>query len=190
MWFVSRCKEDHYLIPIKQIFVSRLFLCAVINQVNRSFRIESEAARLKSYLEKKKRIILDMWYFYNSFLTLPNNMDCLSSFHSVYCLFRHEMQHFVHNLEGYLSNQILNVSWSEFQERLLNVCSSLWVFWNGFPPQEWVECIERNLITCVWTFYHSSSDHACFDHLSRETCAKRSVVAKAFWPSIVVARTP
>ena len=36
-------------------------------------------------------------------------------------LFRHEMQHFVHNLEGYLSNQILNVTWSEFQEGLLNV---------------------------------------------------------------------
>ena len=34
---------------------------------------------------------------------------------------RHEMQHFVHNLEGYLSNQILNVTWSEFQEGLLNV---------------------------------------------------------------------
>ncbi|PFX29663.1 Gamma-tubulin complex component 6 [Stylophora pistillata] len=38
-------------------------------------------------------------------------------------LFRHEMQHFVHNLEGYLSNQILNVTWSEFQEGLLNVRS-------------------------------------------------------------------
>ncbi|XP_015749218.1 PREDICTED: gamma-tubulin complex component 6-like [Acropora digitifera] len=36
-------------------------------------------------------------------------------------LFRHEMQHFVHNLEGYLSNQILNVTWSEFQEGLTNV---------------------------------------------------------------------
>ena len=65
MWFgvlASRCNEDHYLISIKQIFVSRIFLCAVINQVNRSFTIDSEAARLKSYLEKK-RIILDMWYF-------------------------------------------------------------------------------------------------------------------------------
>ena len=31
------------------------------------------------------------------------------------------MQHFVHNLEGYLSNQILNVTWSEFQEGLVNV---------------------------------------------------------------------
>ena len=125
-------------------------------------------------------------------LILPNNMECLSSFHSVYCLFRHEMQHFVHNLEGYLSNQILNVSWSEFQERLLNVCSSLWVFLEWISPQEWVECIERNLITCVWTFYHSLSDHACFNlnHLSREICAKRSVVVKAFWSSIVVARTP
>lgn len=38
-------------------------------------------------------------------------------------LFRHEMQHFVHNLESYLSNQILNVTWSEFQEGLLNVTS-------------------------------------------------------------------
>ncbi|XP_068759529.1 gamma-tubulin complex component 6-like isoform X2 [Montipora capricornis] len=38
-------------------------------------------------------------------------------------LFRHEMQHFVHNLEGYLSNQILNVTWSEFQEGLVNVSS-------------------------------------------------------------------
>ena len=59
MWFgvlASRCKEDHDLIPIKQIFVSRIFLCPVINQVNRSFRIESEAARLKSYLEKKKEL--------------------------------------------------------------------------------------------------------------------------------------
>ena len=31
------------------------------------------------------------------------------------------MQHFVHKLEGYLSNQIVNVTWSEFQEGLLNV---------------------------------------------------------------------
>ena len=50
----SRCKEDHYLISIKQIFVSRIFLCPVINQVNRSFRIEREAARVKSYVEKNE----------------------------------------------------------------------------------------------------------------------------------------
>ena len=31
------------------------------------------------------------------------------------------MHHFVRNLEEYLSNQILNVTWSEFQEGLLNV---------------------------------------------------------------------
>ena len=31
------------------------------------------------------------------------------------------MQHFRHNFEGYLSNQILNVPWSEFQEGVLNV---------------------------------------------------------------------
>ena len=34
---------------------------------------------------------------------------------------RHEMQYFVHKLEGYLSNQIVNVTWPEFQEGLLNV---------------------------------------------------------------------
>ena len=71
MWFgvlASRCNEDHYLISIKQIFVSRIFLCAVINQVNRSFTIDSEAARLKSYLEKKKnypRYVILLEFFFN-----------------------------------------------------------------------------------------------------------------------------
>ena len=39
-------------------------------------------------------------------------------------------------------------------------------------------------------FYPSYSDQACFDHLSRKTCAKHSVRAKAFGPLIVVVRTP
>ena len=28
-----------------------------------------------------------------------------------------------------------------------------------------MECTDRNLITRIWTFYHSQPDHACFDHL-------------------------
>ena len=55
---------------------------------------------------------------------------------------------------------------------------------------EWMERTERNLITRVWTFYHPLSEHACFDYLSRETYAKYSDAAKAFWHSIVVAHTP
>ncbi|EDO39038.1 predicted protein [Nematostella vectensis] len=35
-------------------------------------------------------------------------------------LYRHEMQHFVQNIEGYLSNQILTVTWVEFQHELAN----------------------------------------------------------------------
>ena len=35
-----------------------------------------------------------------------------------------------------------------------------------------MECTGHNLIMRIWTFYHSSSDHACFDHMSRETYAK------------------
>ena len=37
---------------------------------------------------------------------------------------------------------------------------------------------------------HLKSDHTCFDHLSHKPCPKHSIGAKAFWPSIVVARTP
>ena len=43
-----------------------------------------------------------------------------------------------------------------------------------------MECTERNLITRVSNFYSSLSDHACFDHLTRETYAKHSIGAKAF----------
>ena len=39
-------------------------------------------------------------------------------------------------------------------------------------------------------FLPSSSDHMCFDQLSRETNAKHSDGAKAFGPLIVVACTP
>ena len=50
-----------------------------------------------------------------------------------------------------------------------------------------MECTKRNLIMRVSTSYPSSSDHMCFDQLSRETNAKHSDGAKAFGPLIVVA---
>ena len=53
-----------------------------------------------------------------------------------------------------------------------------------------MECIERNLVTCVSTVYASESVHAYFDHLSVQTYSKHSVEAKVFGLSIVVARTP
>nr|XP_047122546.1 gamma-tubulin complex component 6-like isoform X2 [Hydra vulgaris] len=40
-------------------------------------------------------------------------------------LFRHEMQHFVNNLERYIVNQILHVSWREFQQDLRQKVHSL-----------------------------------------------------------------
>lgn len=33
-------------------------------------------------------------------------------------LFKHEMQHFVKVIQGYIANQILHVSWCEFRARL------------------------------------------------------------------------
>lgn len=33
-------------------------------------------------------------------------------------LYRHEMQHFVKVIQGYIANQILQVSWSEFTQKL------------------------------------------------------------------------
>ena len=56
-----------------------------------------------------------------------------------------------------------------------------------------LESTEHNLITRVWTFYHSLSDHACFDHhicqvkLTQSTAMEQ----KRFdLRSIVVARIP
>lgn len=34
------------------------------------------------------------------------------------CLFRHEMQHFVTVLQGYMAHQVLHVTWEEFQRAL------------------------------------------------------------------------
>ena len=43
-------------------------------------------------------------------------------------LFRHEMQHFVNNLERYIVNQIIHVSWQEFQQDLTNKVAKGWSF--------------------------------------------------------------
>ena len=36
-------------------------------------------------------------------------------------LYRHEMQHFVRMIQEYASNQVINVTWHEFQQNLANV---------------------------------------------------------------------
>ena len=43
-------------------------------------------------------------------------------------------------------------------------------------------------MTLVWTFYHSYFDHARFDLLSHESCAKHSIGVRAFRLSIDLAR--
>uniref|UniRef100_A0A8B9RHP7 Gamma-tubulin complex component 6 n=1 Tax=Astyanax mexicanus TaxID=7994 RepID=A0A8B9RHP7_ASTMX len=37
-------------------------------------------------------------------------------------IYRHEMQHFVKVIQGYIANQILQVSWSEFTQKLSSAC--------------------------------------------------------------------
>ena len=51
---------------------------------------------------------------------------------------------------------------------------------------------EWNAQSAIWSraFGRSITCNVCLDHLSRETYAKNSYGAKAFWTSIVVARTP
>ena len=41
-----------------------------------------------------------------------------------------------------------------------------------------MECRSRNLITLVWTFYHSLSDYAWFDFLSPKLTQSRALVEK------------
>ena len=43
-----------------------------------------------------------------------------------------------------------------------------------------MEFTEDNLITSVWTFYHSESDHACFDHLSHKRAQITALERKGF----------
>ena len=43
-------------------------------------------------------------------------------------IFRHEMQHFVNNLERYVVNQIIHVSWQEFQQALASKVHLIIIF--------------------------------------------------------------
>ena len=43
-----------------------------------------------------------------------------------------------------------------------------------------MECTERDLITRDWTFYHSLSDHACFDHLHVKLAQSTALEQKRF----------
>ena len=43
-----------------------------------------------------------------------------------------------------------------------------------------MERTELNLIMCIWTFYFSSSNHTCFDHLSRETTQSTALEQEPF----------
>ena len=59
--------------------------------------------------------------FYKTVMILPVLISqVLTQRNSWLCYLccRHELQHFVDNIQGYLSNQILNVSWAEFQHEL------------------------------------------------------------------------
>ena len=88
-------------------------------------------------------------------------MNAITVYYAVCFLFRHEMQHFVHNLEGYLSNQILNVTWSEFQEELLNVCEH----------KTWLTCGVGSLTPLV----HSDFQHVFISH-KRISCNYRNTL--------------
>ena len=44
----------------------------------------------------------------------------------------------------------------------------------------WIERTELNLIMRIWTFYFSSSNHACFDHLFRETTQSTALEQERF----------
>ena len=53
------------------------------------------------------------------------SLDILLIFIFIY--FRHEMIHFLHILQGYITNQLLNVSWEEFQKSLEKVFFFLFI---------------------------------------------------------------
>ena len=86
----------------------------------------------------------------------------------------------------------LSFPFPHFNLKTLNVTDHLLVTWLIF--QQWLchillHPLRMNRIHRT-QFDHERLDHECFDYLSRETYAKHSVGTKAFWPPIVVARTP
>ena len=44
----------------------------------------------------------------------------------------------------------------------------------------WIKRTVLNLIMRIWTFYFSSSNHACFDHLFRETTQSTALEQECF----------
>uniref|UniRef100_A0A8C5D1E0 Gamma-tubulin complex component 6 n=1 Tax=Gouania willdenowi TaxID=441366 RepID=A0A8C5D1E0_GOUWI len=75
--------------------------------------------RLFSFLLQLKHMVWslrDVW-FHLKRTALVKGAGCSVQFHQLQ-LYRHEMQHFVKVIQGYIANQILQVSWSEFTAKL------------------------------------------------------------------------
>uniref|UniRef100_A0A9J8CH67 Gamma-tubulin complex component 6 n=1 Tax=Cyprinus carpio carpio TaxID=630221 RepID=A0A9J8CH67_CYPCA len=75
--------------------------------------------RLFSFLLQLKHMVWslrDVW-FHLKRTALVKGAGRSAQFHQLQ-LYRHEMQHFVKVIQGYIANQILQVSWSEFTHKL------------------------------------------------------------------------
>ncbi|KAM9377115.1 gamma-tubulin complex component 6 [Pholidichthys leucotaenia] len=75
--------------------------------------------RLFSFLLQLKHMVWslrDVW-FHLKRTALVKGASCSVQFRQLQ-LYRHEMQHFVKVIQGYIANQILQVSWSEFTAKL------------------------------------------------------------------------
>lgn len=78
--------------------------------------------RLFSFLLQLKHMVWtlrDVWFQLKR-IALVKGVGGSAQFHQLQ-LYRHEMQHFVKVIQGYLANQILQVSWSEFTTKLASV---------------------------------------------------------------------
>ncbi|TRY78986.1 hypothetical protein DNTS_005259 [Danionella cerebrum] len=78
--------------------------------------------RLFSFLLQLKHMVWslrDVW-FHLKRTAVMKGAGRSAQFHQLQ-LYRHEMQHFVKVIQGYIANQILQVSWSEFTHKLSSV---------------------------------------------------------------------
>ncbi|KAL2093859.1 hypothetical protein ACEWY4_011171 [Coilia grayii] len=78
--------------------------------------------RLFSFLLQLKHMVWtlrDVWFRLKR-IARVKGVGSSAQFHQLQ-LYRHEMQHFVKVIQGYLANQILQVSWSEFTTKLGSV---------------------------------------------------------------------
>ncbi|XP_077870615.1 LOW QUALITY PROTEIN: gamma-tubulin complex component 6-like [Saccoglossus kowalevskii] len=75
--------------------------------------------KILSFMLQLKRAswVLRDVYFHLKRSALMNHAGNSTQFRHLQ-LFRHEMQHFVHVMQGYMSNQVVHVSWLEFQQQL------------------------------------------------------------------------